>query len=183
MSAAARASVSLASLLLLSCNMDSSPALENATTGLKDSGAEVVPAQQAVTEADLAGIDLETMNEAEFTRVVDPGPHCSFAYTTTGNPVLVAAAGGGGGALGVIKIHGSLAEVTGNSADHSALRRGGVFQADGIAIAVKPFGEGDRLDNGAHRREADLLFRLKQGLRVGYGGFYTCAERGLPNVE
>lgn len=169
--------------LLAACNMDSSPALENATTGLKDTGSEVVPAQQALLQADLAGVDLETMNEAEFSKVINPGPHCSFAYTGTGNPVLVAAPARDV-VRGVIKLNGRLVEVTSPTAALFAeLADGARFQSDGIAVAVQPRGEGDRLDTGVLRREADALFKLKQGLEVGYGGFYTCAEQGLPNVE
>lgn len=171
-------------ILLAACNMASSPAVENATTGMKDSGAQVVPAQQAVLQADLPGTDLDPMNEAEFAKVVEPGPYCSFAYTTSGNPVLVATPTPHGSVRGVIKLHGDLVEVTArNAMDLAGLARGTMLQADGIGIAVQPREKADRLDNGVTRREADLLFRLKQGLEVGYGGFYTCAEQGLPSVE
>lgn len=166
------------SALISSCNMDSSPAVENPTTGLRDTGTKLVPAQRAIQQAELAGTDLGSMNDAEVAKVVQPGPHCSFSFVAGGKPVLIAIPGGASGSRSYVKLHGNLVELTGTDADLSNLSNGAAFRADGMRVAVAPLGR----PAGTSAREADLVFELQQGLRVGYGGFYTCSERGVPQT-
>lgn len=175
-----RAAAAVIGLCALSgCNMDSSPATENPTTSLSGTGTTLVPARQAIQQADLAGTDLGTLNDADVAKVMQPGPHCSFSYVSGGRPVLVAVPGGASGSRGYIKLHGMLVELTAHEPDIRALSDGGAFRADQIAVAVAPV-EG-RANSSA--KEADLLFALQQGLRVGYGGFYSCNQSGLPRRE
>jgi hypothetical protein len=168
-----------APVTLSACNMDSSPATENPTTGLSSSGTKIVPASQAVRQADLTGTDLGTMTDADVAKVMRPGPHCSFSYVSGGKPVLIAVPGGASGSRGYIKLHGMLVELETGAPDVQALSAGTVFRAEQIAAAVAPVE--DRAN--ASERKADLVFALQQGLRVGYGGFYNCAKGGLPRRE
>ena len=45
-----------------------------------------------------------------------------------------------------------------------------VFSSPGTTIKVQPLGE----EEADWRQEAELVFELEQGLRVGYRGFYAC---------
>ena len=164
---------------LSACNMDSSPALEEPTTGMADTGTELVPVEQAIQSAEIAGTDLGSMNDAEVRKVIDPGPHCSFSYVEDGQPVLVITAAGAGPARAYTKLHGRLVELPAASA--APLPGGGVFRAGGMQVALAPH-EGNRAEPG-RLVEADLLFQLQQGLRVGYTGFYRCERTGLPETN
>lgn len=175
------AAVPLLIALLVGCNVDSSPALQDPTTGTEDTGSELVPAQQAIQQAEIAGSDLGTMNGAEVSKVVDPGPHCSFSYVSEGKPVLVAALRPRAGAAGYVKLHGKLVELTAPVPDLRALASGAMFRTDGMAVAVQPLESADAVIG--RQGEADLVFQTEQGLRVGYGGFYRCASDGLPQAH
>lgn len=175
-----RALAAIAALFALTaCNMDSSPATENPTTGLSSSGTKIVPASQAIRQADLTGTDLGTMTDADVAKVMRPGPHCSFSYVSGGKPVLIAVPDGASGSRGYIKLHGMLVELATGEPDIRAFSDGADFRAEQIAIAVAPVS--GRANSSA--READLVFALQQGLRVGYGGFYSCAEGRLPRSK
>ena len=179
MSVARSGLLAFAPLCVAACNMDSSPALQDPTTGTADTGTELVPVRQAIQQAEIAGSDLGTMNGAEVRKVVQPGPHCSFSYVEGGRPVFVTVPAAGGAARGYAKLHGHLVELT--AAPPVDLSRGGTFRADAMAVALAPV-EGGSAAPG-QLREADLVFLLRQGLRVGYGGFYRCASDGLPGVH
>lgn len=161
--------------------MDSSPALQDPNTRTEDIGTEIVPARQAIQQAEIAGSDLGTMNGAEVGKAVDPGPHCSFSYVKGGNPVLVVALRAGVGAAGYVKLHGSLVQLTAPVPDLRALASGAVFRTDGMAVAVQPLKSAGSVIG--REGEADLVFQTEQDLRVGYGGFYRCESDGLPETR
>lgn len=167
-----------AAMAASACDSGSSPAGMAGGGEVSDQGTPVVPAQQAVTSAYLPSTDLETMNAAEFSKIVPPGPHCSFSYTSSGNPVLIASPSAGGASVGAIKLHGRLVEVRTSADSLQALAGGTVFQADGIAVGVQPDDAPDV--TGSSPVNANLLLRLRQGLRAGYGGHYRCAPDGYP---
>lgn len=56
----------------------------------------------------------------------------------------------------------------------SAEAGGLALVADDIRVAVTPAGD-ERL-SGAHQREADVVFKIGNSLRVGYRGYYRCVE-------
>lgn len=136
-------------------------------------GAPVLPAPEAVRTPAIARLDPETLTDADIAKVLPPGPGCRFAYTQFSPPVVVVRAGQP--AKGVVKLHGALVEVrprTG-AADLGALATGPTLVADGLTLRIDPK-EGEPVDPGMEVRHANLIFELKQGLRVGYSGFYGC---------
>ena len=98
------------------------------------------------------------MPEAEADWVLDTPDRCTFNRSPEADPIFWAAADGGGAA---IKLNGVLVP----------LDRAGemAFAAGGASVAVEALG-----DEADWRANADLLFRLEEGLTVGYRGFWTC---------
>lgn len=140
---------------------------------------EVVPGPVAVGTPDIPAIDPATMNQAEIAKVVPSGPRCSFAYTAASPPVLVGGVAAAKASItGVVKLHGRLVELTAQHAKTiDELRAGATFTAQGITLTVKPDREeGGEAEESQHRRPANLLFELDQGLHVGYRGWYTCTK-------
>lgn len=139
---------------------------------------DVVSASEAVQTPDIPTIDLHTMADAEIEKVIPPGPHCSFAYTSASRPVLVGTVAANGGARGVVKIHGKLVEVSAPRADSlEALTKGATFTAGGLRVTVLPHMESNvQQQADKTRREADAILELAQGLKVGYRGWYTCTK-------
>lgn len=127
----------------------------------------VVPAPEAIQQANIAEVDPGELDEAEIDEVLGPGPRCSFRYSRTGPPVVAAGTDTG---RGVVKLHGRLVEVTAAGPDAGASARGGVtLSADGIEIVVEPRGGTDEA-----LREAAARMHLAAGLTVGYVGYYAC---------
>lgn len=161
--------------LLSACNDSGSPA----GVASERPPADVVSAPEAVQSADIPGIDLGTLETADIEKVLPAGPRCSFAYTAASPPVLASAlpADDDDGALGVIKIHEKLVEVSAQeSTSFEALTDGAIFTAEGVRIQVTPLPNEEPEDqNGARRWRAELDFELKEQLKVGYGGWYTCS--------
>ncbi|MBB4658133.1 hypothetical protein [Parvularcula dongshanensis] len=137
---------------------------------------EVVPARDAVMTADIPTIDPGTMNEAEIEKVLPEGPRCSFVYTAASPPVLAGALPAGGGpARGVVKIHGRLVALEGAVQDFDALRGGTRFASGDVSLEVSPDPQKEgRVRDGVRRRPADMVFRLEEGLTVGYRGWWRC---------
>src|SRR3546814_14301479 len=77
-------------------------------------------------------------------------------------PILWAAQGGGGAA---VRLNGVLITL-GTSGDPQTGTA--EFSAPGTTITVRALGE-----DADWRANAELVFRLEQGLTVGYGGFYA----------
>lgn len=144
-------------------------------------GAQVVPAPVAITTAEVATTDPQTMNAAEIGKVLGLGPMCGFAYTDGGDPVLALGPSPAGTApVGVMKLHGFLVELRPAAADSfGELANGGILVAPGIRATVMPApDEGGESEDGVRRFEATLRFELLQGqgLQVGYRGFYACSS-------
>lgn len=78
------------------------------------------------------------------------------------------------------KLSGTLVPLKAASPDgFQGLTSGPSLQADGIHMVVAPVsGEEPETVDGSRRWEADLLFELEQGLKVGYRGFYFCDTGG-----
>ena len=99
----------------------------------------------------------------EADRVLDASAACTFNRSPETDPILWAGRDGGAAA---VKLNGVL--VTLDPAE--ALQDGAArFAAPGTAITVRPLG-----DDADWRQNAELIFELDRGLRVGYRGFSTC---------
>lgn len=137
----------------------------------------VVSASEAINSPHIPSIDLQSMDEAEYEKVLPGALACSFSYSLSAPPVL-AISMAEGPAAGVVKIHGRLVET---HAQHAVtlqtLPEGATFVADGLRLEVIPDrDESIRHRDGTMQREANLVFELEQGLKVGYRGWYACAQ-------
>lgn len=139
----------------------------------------VEPAAQALAGAHVRTLDPATMNDAEVMKVVGPRPHCTFRYTGSGKPVLVAGLDAGGSPeLGVVKLNGKLLSLQPDRAATGLKPGGFVLAADPVRLRVQP----DRPvkpGQAGERTEAELLFEVGQELKVGYGGYFECGP-GAP---
>nr|WP_111297634.1 DUF305 domain-containing protein [Paracoccus saliphilus] len=125
------------------------------------------PAQEgtiadAMNNTLIAQLDPAPMSEAEADQILEAGPRCVFNRTPESDPILWAAQDAGPGTL---KLNGVLVplEAVGDSDE------GIVFAAPGVTMTIRPLG-----DEADWRSDAELVFRLDQGLTVGYRGFYKC---------
>lgn len=140
---------------------------------------EVVSAQEAITSAAIPEIDPETMEQAEFQKVVGEVPYCAFRYTAESPPILVASNTGQGGVTAVTKIHGRLVKLTGDSnPNYGNLKGGLVFTDDVLKMRVVPVEESELASaEPGQQVVAELHFSLEQGLTVGYLGWYECQAK------
>jgi hypothetical protein len=111
----------------------------------------------------ISTLDLAPMPEAEADRVLDAADRCTFNRSRETDPVLWAAEDGSSAA---VQLNGVLVGL-----DAAGDTQGGAaeFAAPGTTITVRPLG-----DEADWRQNAELVFRLDQGLEVGYRGFYQC---------
>lgn len=166
--------IGLGALALAACGENTPPTRTPAPEPAMKDAAELVPAQEAVSSAHLAKVDLAGLNAAEIDEVLGPGPGCRFAMTEAGPPVLVARAGEGG-IRAVAKVHGRLFELKGASdGGYAALLAGPTLVADGVQITVAPVEPAETDAEGPLRRTADVRLVLAQGMSAGYRGPYTC---------
>lgn len=106
----------------------------------------------------ISTLDLAPMNEAEADQVLSAGDRCAFNRSPEADPILWT---GADGARGAMKLNGVLLALD--------RQEEGVYATGGATIAVRPLG-----DDADWRANADLLFRLEQGVEVGYRGFWSC---------
>lgn len=143
----------------------------------EESMPEIVSATEAVESPDIPTIDPSTMDESEIEKVIPTGPRCSFAYTAASPPIFAASVGSNATAQGVIKLHGRLVELTAQGIkDLDALATGAVFTAGPVQFDVKPEMEKGNTQDGKQRWPAEAHFKLRNELKVGYGGWYTCDD-------
>lgn len=168
----------LVGLLLLTACGDPAPGEGIEKKNSAETMPEIVPAAEAIRTAAIPTIDLHTMDEAEYEKILAKAQRCRFLYTSGGGPVLAASAAGGKPATGVVKIHGKLVELKAERVtSFDALLNGATFVADGIRVQVIPDAdESFELHDGRTQREADAILELEQGLKVGYRGWYACEQ-------
>lgn len=128
----------------------------------QDPPAEPGSVENALANTLISTLDLAPMPEAEADRVLGTAAPCTFNRSPESDPILWASEGG----AAAMKLNGVLIglEVQGNPQEGAA-----TFSAPGTTVAVRPLG-----DEADWRQNAELVFKLDQGLSVGYRGFYGC---------
>lgn len=162
----------LAALLLTACG-DPAPGEGVKKPLMSDPPPEVVGAREAVNTPDIPTIDPQTLDAAEIDKVLGAGPRCIFAYTAESPPVVALQVTGDNAGEGVVKIHGRLVKLAAQRAEAG----GFALSGDGMSVNIEPPAAADDA-RPTELREADMLFELEQGLRVGYRGWYRCADAG-----
>ncbi|KFB09271.1 DUF305 domain-containing protein [Nitratireductor basaltis] len=121
--------------------------------------------EDALNRVQIASLDLAPMPEDEANEVLQAGERCTFRRSQESEPILWTTGDGAGAAA---KLNGVLLSLEGNEGRADAAEE---FASDGITITVGPFDEDDD-----PRKEAELVFELSEGLRVGYTGYYACSS-------
>ena len=103
------------------------------------------------------------MPEAEADRLLDAAAWCRFNRSPETDPVLWMTKDASAAAM---KLNGVLVSLGGTGAPQDGAAE---FTAPGTRITIRPLGE-----DADWRQDAELVFELDQGLRVGYRGFYGC---------
>jgi hypothetical protein len=130
--------------------------------------------EQALSNTLLSRLDLSPMPHAEAARVLDAEAPCAFRRAAGSHPVLWATADGAAAAM---KLNGVLVTLSGTDTGTDTAGAA-VFGAPGVRLTLNPLGEA-----ADWRANAELIFALDAGLKVGYRGFYDCAGETDPNVR
>jgi hypothetical protein len=131
----------------------------------EDPPAEPGAVEDALANTLVSGLDLAPMPEDEADEVLPAGERCTFNRSPETDPILWAERDGGAAAM---KLNGVLiAPEAAGEAWNGILE----FTAPGTTITVRPLG-----DEADWRQNADLVFKLDQGLTVGYRGFSDCVS-------
>ncbi|PHP26962.1 DUF305 domain-containing protein [Limimaricola cinnabarinus] len=141
--------------------------------GESEAPAETGTIEEALGSAQLAGLDVAGLKPEEIETALGNNATCEFRRTNEGEPVLAMA-----GESGAIKLSGVLIPLAaGAPVAAGALDDGARFAAEGVDISVMPDPGADWTDteDSLRRAEAEMVFHLEQGLRVGYRGFLDCA--------
>lgn len=158
----------LAALLLTACG-DPAPGEGVKKPLMSGPTPEVVSAREAVGTPDIPTIDPQTLDAAEIDKVLGAGPRCIFAYTAESAPVVALELTGDKAGQGVMKVHGRLVKLAAQRAEAG----GFALSTDGMSVSIQPAANaGDAMPT--ELAEADMVFELEQGLRVGYRGWYRC---------
>jgi len=128
----------------------------------EDPPAEPGGVEDALANTLVSRLDLAPMPAAEADRVLQAAAPCTFNRSPETDPILWAGEGG----PAAMKLNGVLVTL---DASGEAREGAAVFTAPGVTVTVEPLG-----DDADWRQNADLVFELDQGLRVGYRGFYAC---------
>ncbi|WP_282024898.1 DUF305 domain-containing protein [Limimaricola cinnabarinus] len=141
--------------------------------GESEAPAETGTVEEALGSAQLAGLDVAGLKPEEIETALGNDATCEFRRTNEGEPVLAMA-----GESGAIKLSGVLIPLAaGAPVAAGTLDDGARFAAEGVDISVMPDPGADWTDteDSLRRAEAEMVFHLEQGLRVGYRGFLDCA--------
>ena len=146
---------------------DDAPALPTEVAGVKT-------AAGALEGANVPTLDPGTLNDAEIRKVVGERPRCTFRYTSSGRPVLVAGRNPDGTfGAGLMKLNGHLVSLEPAPTVETSGSGGFVLGAPPLRLSVK------RLDDAPAEQQqapADMVFEVGQRLKVGYGGFIACGS-------
>lgn len=129
----------------------------------EDPAAEPGTVEDALSNTLISTLDLAPMPADQALRVLQAAAPCTFNRSPAADPILWAHEGG----VAAMKLNGVLIdlEATGEPQAGAA-----TFATAGATVTVRQLGaEAD------WRQNAELVFELDQGLRVGYRGFYSCS--------
>jgi hypothetical protein len=129
----------------------------------QDPPAEPGNVEDALSNTLVSQLDLAPLPAAEAERVLGASAPCTFNRSPETDPIFWASEGG----PAAIKLNGVLVPL---QAAGETTEGGAAFSAPGATVTVHPLG-----DEATWRQNAELVFQLDRGLRVGYGGFYSCA--------
>jgi len=119
--------------------------------------------QDALGNTLISTLDPSPMSEAEAEQVLEAAPACSFERSPESHPVLWVDRK----AAGAMKLNGVLVPL---DTSRAATRESETtWAADGVTMTVRPLGEA-----ADWRSDAELVFSLAQGVKVGYRGFWSC---------
>jgi hypothetical protein len=130
----------------------------------RDPPAEPGALEDALANTLISTLDLAPMPRAEAERLLDATGWCTFNRSPETDPVLWVNQDGSAAAA---KLNGVLIDLDARGAPQDGAAE---FSAPGTRISVRQLGENE----GDWRQDAELVFELDQGLRVGYRGFYGC---------
>lgn len=117
----------------------------------------------ALSNTLISTLDPAPMPKAEADRALDAAPRCTFNRSPETDPILWIAADDTHAAM---KLNGILVDLEGRGQAHNG---GASYAAPGAMVSVRTLG-----DETSWRANAELIFELDEGLRVGYRGFYQC---------
>jgi hypothetical protein len=129
----------------------------------EDPAPEVGTVQQALDNLLISRLDAAPLAEAEAQEVLEAAPSCRFNRSPEAEPILWTSGQDG---PGVMKLNGVIIPLEA-AADQQTQTPS--WRADGLTMQVEERGK-----EADWRYNARLEFRLKQGLTVGYGGFWSC---------
>lgn len=129
----------------------------------EDPPAEPGSIEDALSNTLVSQLDLAPMPEAEAGQVLKAPGQCVFNRSLESDPVLWASESGSA----AMKLNGVLVALEANNSGPE----GGAttYSARGTTVTVRQLGE-----QADWRQNAELVFQLDQGLKVGYRGFYSC---------
>ena len=113
----------------------------------------------------ISQLDLSPVPREEVDQILQADARCTFNRSPESEPILWVARGGGGAA---VKLNGVLIAL---KESHESDKDTQEFTASGTSVTVRTLGEA-----ASWRSEAELVFRLEQGLNVGYRGFFNCGN-------
>ena len=116
----------------------------------------------ALSNTLISQLDLAPISEAEAQQVLSSRASCTFNRSPESDPILWGDKAG----PAAIKLNGVLIVLDPGDDPQAGAA---AFASDGISVAVQPLGE-----EADWRQNADLVFTLAEGLRVGYRGFFAC---------
>ncbi len=128
----------------------------------QDPPAEVGTVEDALGQALVSTLDPSPMPKAEADEILAAGSRCVFHRSRETDPIFWAAQDGADGAM---KLNGVLVPLEAQDRTEAGV----VYGARGVSVAVRPLGE-----EADWRSDAELVFKLDQGLTIGYRGFYGC---------
>lgn len=130
----------------------------------QDPPAEPGTVADALSNTLIGTMDLAPIPADQAGQVLETAAPCAFNRSPETDPILWANEGG----AAAMKMNGVLVAL---EADGAPQEGAAAFSAPGITITVRRLGE-----EADWRQNAELVFELEQGLRVGYRGFYTCGS-------
>lgn len=110
----------------------------------------------------ISQLDLSPISQDEAGQVLSSPASCTFNRSPEADPILWGDENG----PAAIKLNGTLIALDAVDDPQAGTA---VFGADGVTVTVQPLG-----DAADWRQNADLVFTLDEGLRVGYRGFFSC---------